>query len=368
MGESWYWIKQRPHFIAEYLGKNNSVKIFCEKRYKHRISNKIPDNIDLKEIYKFPLANNSFIKVVNEFLHKNYLFKKYFKNIDKDFDIIWLNSPKHYEYLKKYIGNNQMVIYDCMDDIMEFRGSKKSDKISSKHFSREKALYLRSDIVFCSSDKLKKNLHNRYGEKSNVFVINNGINIDESGEDSQSLPGNLLKLFNKNEKTLCYIGTVSEWFDFDLILKCLNENKSIGVVLIGPNDVEIPYHERLYHHAPIDYSLVKIALKKANALIMPFVVSELVKAVNPVKLYEYINSCVPSISVSYPETEKFSDYIYLYKNFFEFDLLVKLLLQNNLKIKLNEEAYLMFAKQNTWEKRCEEIVKHINILKGNYSN
>jgi len=366
MGESWYWIKQRPHFIAEYLGKQNSVKIFCEKRYQQRINNEIPDNITLKEIYKFPFANNGLIKSLNGILHKNILFKKYFKNSDKNYDIVWLNSPKHYEYIKKYIGQGQILIYDCMDDIMEFKGSKKSEEVLRDHFSKEKSLYLRSNLVFCSSDKLKENLVNRYGKKKDVYVVNNGVNTENINENKQVFPDDLLKIFSKNDKNLCYVGTISDWFDFDLIIKCLNDNKSIGVVLVGPGDVEIPFHERLYRYPPVNYSLVKEVLQKADALIMPFVLSELVNAVNPVKLYEYIHSCIPSVSVSYPETEKFKDYVYLYKTYDEFNSYVKLLLQNNLKIKKSEAEYKSFAADNTWKKRCDDILKYINNLKENY--
>jgi len=366
MGESWYWIKQRPHFIAEYLAKQNAVEIFCEKRYQQRITNEIPDNITLKEIYKFPFANNGLIKNLNRILHKDLLFKKYFKNADRNYDIVWLNSPKHFEYIKKYIGAGQTLIYDCMDDIMEFKGSKKSEEVLRDHFSKEKFLYLRSNLVFCSSEKLKENLSKRYGKKNNVYVVNNGINLESEDEKKLNLPDDLLKFFNRNGKNLCYIGTISDWFDFDLILKCLNENKNIGVILVGPNDVEIPFHERLYKYPPVDYRLVKAVLKKADALIMPFILSELVNAVNPVKLYEYIQSCIPSVSVSYPETEKFKDYVFLYKTYDEFNSYIKLLLQNNLKIKKSESEYKSFAADNTWVKRCGEILNYINNLKENY--
>jgi hypothetical protein len=366
MGESWYWIKQRPHFIAEYLGKQNSVKIFCEKRYQQRINNDIPENISLKEIYKLPFANNGLIKKLNIFLHKNILFKKYFKNSIKSYYIVWMNSPKHYKYIKNYIEPGQMLIYDCMDDIMEFKGSKKSKKVLNDHFSKEKFLYLRSNLVFCSSEKLKENLFNRYGWKKDVFIVNNGICIDDKYEKKQLLPVELSNLFEKNVKNLCYVGTISDWFDFDLIIKCLNDNENIAVVLIGPNDVEIPFHKRLYKYPPVDYRLVKHVLQKADALIMPFIISELVNAVNPVKLYEYIHSCIPSVSVSYPETEKFSEYVFLYKTYNEFNSFVKLLLQNNLKIKKSEADYKSFAAKNTWEKRCDEILKYINSLKINY--
>ena len=89
-------------------------------------------------------------------------------------------------------------------------------------------------------------------------------------------------------------------------------------------------------------------------------VTELVKSVNPVKLYEYIYSGVPVISVKYGETEKFSDYIYLYTTTEEFLGLIDLVKQNKLKPKKPLGESVEFAKANTWQMRVKEIINTIN--------
>jgi len=359
MNESWYWIKQRPHFIAEHLGKYYQTEVFCEKRYKSRVENKIPSNLNVSEIYKLPLTNNVVIKGINKILHKYFLFNKYFKNTEQKYDIIWFGSPKHFDYMKRYIGSKKTVIYDCMDDLTEFEGSKKSNKILSGHLTGERALYERSDIVFCSSGTLKEKLFNRYGEKANTFVINNALSVESLDESGCSLPDDLLDIFKLNPKTLCYIGTVSEWFDFDVLIKCLDEFKETGVILIGPNDVEIPKHVRLYKYPPVNHGIVLKIMKKSDALIMPFTITELVKGVNPVKLYEYIYSCVPAIAASYPETKKFGEFVYLYDSYEEFGKFVQLLCRNSLPLKEPKEKYIDFAMKNTWEDRIEKINNYL---------
>ena len=360
MNESWFWIKQRPHFIAEYLSEYYHTDVFCEKRFTKLVDNEVPTNLRIKNIFKFPFAHNNIVRGINKFLHKHILFPKYFKNIEKKYDIIWLNDPKHFSYIRRFIGNEKMVVYDCMDDLLEFQGSKKNSKIYDVLFSQEKNLFDRCNIVFCSSETLKEKLCKRYGKKDNIFVINNAIYINDFDSDKEKIPDELLNIFKINKKTLCYFGAVSEWFDFEILSKCLENFKDIGILLVGPSDVKIPTADRLYIYPPVKHNLVLKLLKKADALIMPFKITELVKSVNPVKLYEYIYGCVPSIIVSYPESDKFKDYIYLYNEYQDFHKYIELLISNKLLLKKPEEDYINFALQNSWEKRITEILFHLN--------
>lgn len=362
MNESWFWIKQRPHFIAEHLAKHYRMKIYCEKRYTNRVSNEIPPDLRINEIFKFPFAKNFAVKYANKTLHRNILFKKYFKNISEEYDIIWINSPKHFSYIKKFIGDSQTVIYDCMDDILEFRGSRKTVKEFNRHFFQEKELYDRSNIIFCSSETLTERLAVRYGRKENIFVVNNAVYLDDSDKEKEEIDINIKNVFGLNKKTLCYVGTISDWFDFDILIRCLDEFEETGIVLVGPSEVEIPKHERLYGFGPVSHRSVTGIMKMSDALIMPFRVTELIKGVNPVKLYEYIYSCTPSISISYAETERFRDYVYLYSNYDELRKYIDMLTKSNLMLKDKPEKYIDFAMQNTWESRIKEIINHINRI------
>lgn len=49
-----------------------------------------------------------------------------------------------------------------------------------------------------------------------------------------------------------YVGTIAAWFDFDSLLLMLSENPDANVVLIGPNEVEIPVHERIHYLGTVD--------------------------------------------------------------------------------------------------------------------
>lgn len=118
--------------------------------------------------------------------------------------------------------------------------------------------------------------------------------------------------------TFVYVGTIAAWFDFDSLLLMLSENPDANVVLIGPNEVEIPVHERIHYLGTVDRQYIFSFLDAADCLIMPFVVNELIRSVNPVKLYEYIYANKPVLAPAYEETYQFEPYIYLYSTAKEF--------------------------------------------------
>jgi glycosyltransferase involved in cell wall biosynthesis len=100
----------------------------------------------------------------------------------------------------------------------------------------------------------------------------------------------------------------------------------------------------------------------ADALIMPFVKSELVLAVNPVKAYEYIASGKPVILTKYKETEKFEDFSYLYDGFADLNLLMLEISQGTLKARRSIEECRAFGNDNTWENRAKNFAKTLHTI------
>jgi hypothetical protein len=87
---------------------------------------------------------------------------------------------------------------------------------------------------------------------------------------------------------------------------------------------------------------------------MPFILSELILSVNPVKLYEYIYSNKPTVSVRYDETEQFDPYVMLYKNGDEYLKIMQRLVQGDFP-EIDVDRNQSFVKNNTWNNRVEII-------------
>lgn len=351
MHVDWNWIKQRPHFIAEELAKNgNKVDIIFKKQY---VKNNLVDNGTFNgSIRPIPsLRGGDRFKIIQIFNRLIYLlFLRTIKT--QKYDYVFVSHPLLFSDCIK-----SKIIYDCMDDYAAFSKSLESDYHRNTLLNFELKLSKKAELVVFSSDYLRCAVRNRYGNIfKNSVVVNNAINM----------PTNSI-VFSEKKVTdtinLTYIGTISNWFDFEVLKKVKEtyKSKKIIVNLYGPCETKKIEIEDFNFLGPINHDKIFNAMMDSDILIMPFVLTELIKSVNPVKLYEYIYSGKPIITLKYGETEKFSDYVYLYEpgNAESFIEQLNLIASNNYKGKVSIETAIEYVKHNTWECRISEIQKYM---------
>lgn len=349
MHVSWGWIKQRPHFLAEELSKYYNVEVIVKKDYKKRVVCN-ESGISIRKIFRLPFERIPVIYKISSFICKIQLTA-----LVKQSDIIWLMSPLQWDCIK--LPSDKLLIYDCMDDMLEFENS---DERKKKISHKEKLLFNSASIVISSSENLKEKLIERYG-KRDVYVINNAL---------KEISANIVNKYHNldvdsffkgtGQIKLVYIGTIAKWFDFNLIHRLLETFNEVDFYLFGPTEVDIPNWNHLYYCQSVEHDLVFPIMNKADILIMPFVVNELIKSVNPVKLYEYVSSGKPCIAPSYLESQKFQDYVYLYESLDDCIEIFSYLLSNNMNAKKSHEECVSFANKNTWSARGLQIVNIIN--------
>jgi teichuronic acid biosynthesis glycosyltransferase TuaH len=356
----WGWAKQRPHFIAEGLTKYFDVEYVFQKRYKKKnfVNNSIHENLRISEIFRFPFDRNIVINYLNKII---FLLK--LSNRLKKCDIIWITHPFTYNLVKTIIPEIRMVVYDCMDDHLEFPEIKKNEKTTKWLFEQEEDLVKRANITFVSSEYLKNKVIKRYQHIRQINVINNAVSTNLFEISKPELKNKEIERLEKLEyKKIVYIGTVSEWLDFELILKSLQKFENIIYIFFGPTHVPFPNHSRLINFGPINHNHIRDAMDIADALVMPFKRSELIFSVNPVKVYEYIFANKPIVILKYDETIKFRDYVYLYENDNEYITYMESLSQSTLTPKQVKESNQEFVLRNTWVNRIEEIVTLLQKL------
>lgn len=356
MHVDWRWIKQRPHFLAEELSEYYKVNVIHEilygsnkqKKSKNRIA-----NLKLTAMPHIPFCRFDSIFNINAFIMNRILLR----NRIKKADVIWMGSPLHYKYVKRKEG--QILVYDCMDDLMGFSFP---ENIKKRYIKYEAELCKDADIIFASSLDLKRKLAERY-DRHDVKLVNNAISSNLRRDCG--LPDDIRMHFDKSDgtKKMVYIGTISEWFDFDSVLRVLSECDKVELLLFGPADVEIPQHNRIKYCGIAEHKNIYGIMGKADALVMPFVLNELIMSVDPVKAYEYIYAYKPIIMPRYPESEKFSEYVNLYSGERELLEIVKRLQSGNLEMKKSKEEYVLFAESNTWRNRAQKIHSYLSDLK-----
>lgn len=349
MHVDWNWIKQRPHFIAEKLVENGiEVEVYYQKYFnKKLLTTNAKGNFIIKGIPRLPMSRFSVIKKINTFIYECILAHLLSTGI---YDYVYLTHPILFS--KKI---NVSIIYDCMDDVLEFSSDLNKKK---ELFVLERQLVQHSNYVFFTSEHLKNTVLKRYSLDSiygKFFVNNNAIELPKTHIVES------VKLSESNRIKFVYVGTITEWFDFNL-LKSLDKKK-YEFHLFGPvYNISTNGQENVMFHGSVSREKIFSLMNAADILIMPFRVNNLIESVNPVKLYEYIFSCKPIISVKYGEALKFSDYVYLYENgnAKSFEDCVEKIEANEMKCKAGETKCKIFAENNTWNSRALEIKRQIS--------
>lgn len=347
MHVDWNWIKQRPHFLAEELGKNGfDVDVLFIPYQKKFLVDNVAENVSLKPIKQLRGRRFSIIRKMNSLLYK-IIVKHTLKT--KDYDYVYITHPSMY-----VTHLNKKIIYDCMDDNAAFS---MSDKKRRRILETEKKIIQNADIVLFSAEYLSKIVIDRIGFVPKTYkIINNAIKLPAVTISEKQI---IEKKRNDDNIIITYIGTVSNWFDLELLRNVQKKysDKNIIYNLYGPVDYNADF-TGFNLKGPVPHERIFDAMLESDILIMPFVLNDLIKSVNPVKLYEYIYSGKPIISIEYGETIKFSDYIYLYKPS-DTDSFINCLNEikaNNYAGKQSLANAQKFVYGNTWAERANEII------------
>ena len=341
------WIKQRPHFMAECISKYYHTVVFYPFFFNRSILTKEREEYSFKakKIFRVPnVVKSVFIhEIIDEVVA---FFIKIYLTIYKP-DILFFTDPKQV----KYIPNNYSgeIVYDCMDDLVALA---KHCKEKKRVFNNELLMIKKANLILVSSNELINVINDRYGGDiaERIRLCRNAYNgnVKEIVEDKH----------NRNGKfRICYFGTISSWFDIELIDKSLKKDETIEYWIAGPitEGVNLPNNERVKYFGVLSHSKIDEFVKNCDCFIMPFLVNDIIKAVDPVKLYEYINFHKNVLSVFYEEIERFEPFVYFYNDFDEYINLLNEIKKDK-KLKYTEKDRVEFLNDNTWENRVEYIV------------
>lgn len=354
MNVDWRWIKQRPHFIAEGLAKNFDVTVLYQYRYNRKSLQKRNHNvrgISIKPIYVIPKGDrHRLLRKVNKSI-KIFNVKKNIRKSSPDFVIA--TYPEQVGFIpEKFSGR---LIYDCMDNHIAFISNEEQKHIMMQD---EAKLIKRADVILVSSEKLKWVLVERYGNKylSKMRLIRNGYkgSIMDTNE-------NVCQRSKDNELLITYFGTVSTWFDFDILQKSLEDFKNLRYKIIGPitDGVDLPKSDRIKFAGIVEHDRLYSHVEKSDCLLMPFKVNDIIESVDPVKLYEYINFNKNIICVKYKEVERFQPFVHFYSDYDSFKEQIQSLLDNE-NLTYSQAERIDFLQNNNWDNRINMIIKILN--------
>lgn len=362
----WYVTKQRPQHLAEELSRYYEIQYFnilpfSNKEMKPHGNGDVTNrkkimhnkNMRIRRTRLLPKNSIGLIKIVNRVWLKFYI--KYILEVNK-FEILWLTHPSQIRYISKdYPGK---IIYDCMDKFDQFSNDK---RLKSKFYKDEASIISKSDLLFASSKGLYDDLLSK--NAVNVSLINNAALYDRFSIRKESIicPPEI----NKTVKNIGYFGGIGAWFDVDLLVTLALRLKHFNFIIIGPVSevnvrnkcADIP---NIYLLGPKVFNELPNYLAYFDVCILPFMTNELIRYVDPVKIYEYLSAGKPVVTPLYDEIVKFSDYIYISEDKEAFYKNIMLAIEES-----DEEIRIKrmnFASENTWLQRAADVRDEIKRL------
>ena len=341
----WAWIKQRPHFMAEEMAKRFDLLVlypFLNRRKGLQKKNPLAGILHMP-IFTIPMGRRiPLINPMNVFFQR--LFVWLVMRLYRP-DYIWISHPSTNKLMPHRISGK--VIYDCMDD---YAAMAASDAIRQDLLVNEKHLVANADYLMVSSNELKMVFLQRYSqlESSRVTIVRNGFD-GKLIEPRATQPASQLY-------KIAYVGTISHWFDWDVIQQSLDAFSNIEYHLIGPVDASVSHinHPRLHVHGTIEHAKLYDTVCGMDCMCMPFMLNDIIKSVDPVKLYEYINYGKNILCVRYEEIQRFEPFVYFYSDYEEYAAAIRKLITQPQLI-YSDAQRTSFLGQNSWKDRGAQV-------------
>jgi glycosyltransferase involved in cell wall biosynthesis len=218
---------------------------------------------------------------------------------------LWLFTPDVPELIPRL--NLERVVYYCVDDFAAFSG------FDTALIERLEAdTMARSDVVLATSEQL---YHDRRNRHPHVFHVPHGVDFEHFARTPMLSPADVPPpLRDLPRPVLGFMGLISDYVDLDLIAAAAQARPQWSFALVG--DVRCatePVAGRPNVHLlggrPYD-ELPRIC-RGFDVGLIPFRMNRLVRAVNPIKLREYLAAGLPVVSASMDAVRPYMPHVHL---------------------------------------------------------
>ncbi len=262
-------------------------------------------------------------------------------------DLLVIDSPLH-GYLLGEVTAERTVLR-IVDDLAGFPG------VAPSWVEREHELIGEVDHVVVTGRVLEQKVLSFRPRK--LTLVPNGVQIEHFLNGDSTLPPEYRDI---PAPRAVYVGALEEWFDVPLVVELARQMPELSFVLIGDGQAELG-SLREFRNVHIlgrrPYRQVPAYLKHASVGLIPFKRNRLVRAVNPIKLYEYLACGLPVVASSWDELEQLQSPARLCQSSAEFQREVSAAIQES----ADKGMLIQFARQADWRERARLLFTAIGV-------
>jgi glycosyltransferase involved in cell wall biosynthesis len=256
-----------------------------------------------------PLAIPGFqmslsINAINNIMMRRVL-RSWLAGLKFDRPVLWTYNP----YSDGLIGRlgEGCVVYECVDEFSASHGMVRAGVVQAL----ETRVLDAADMVIVTHENLL------LSKKQHAKAIELIPNAAEVGHFARAalpdtpVPSDLSRL---PHPIIGVVGTLQYWIDFDLIRFLSEKRPDWSFVLIGPRG-RLARTDRIVGRPNVHvlgrrpYEVLPSYVKAFDVCLNPYVLDGTALNCSPLKLYEYLASGKPVVSVDMPEARKFGDVV-----------------------------------------------------------
>lgn len=235
------------------------------------------------------------------------------------------------------------LFYDCLDDATAFENA------DPRLGTYERQLVEAADHVTATSQHLRDGL-----TRADVTILRNGVDWAAFSAEAPTAP------IRSARPRIGYFGAIADWFDVSLVTRLAKKRLDWDFVLCGEVTTRLAPLAALGNVelvGEVRYVDLPARLASFDVALIPFKVSPLTRATNPVKLYEYVAGGKPVVATPLPELEQLPDLVAIASDVDEFESAVAGALAEDDSVRI--ERRIAWARDHDWERRADQLTRVI---------
>lgn len=196
--------------------------------------------------------------------------------------------------------------------------------------------------------------------ESNVHWVPNAVDFRGFAQSlcGRQIPSDLAQL---PQPIIGYVGAIKEKLDFDLLALVARAHPDWSIVLVGPVQLQrtSPAFENLRRLNNVfllgckPVESLPLYIRACSVCLLPYVINDWTRHIDPLKLYEYLAVGNPIVSVDIPAARRFSDVLRIATSKEDFVGQIECALQeHDLDQRRVRQA---IAAENSWDQRVAMI-------------
>ena len=257
-------------------------------------------------------------------------------------DLLWLSQSHNAPALRRLVTAGKTA-YRMSDSYRHFAQTPDS------MIEAEKEIIRSVDVVFATARNIEAEAKEIRSE--GVHYLPNGVDFAHFHRPDASEPKDFKNLPHPR---IVYVGSLSHWFDAELLAHAARAFPNASFPVIGKNKTDLSVIENLPNVSLLGsrpYAELPNYLRHCDVAIIPFQRNELTDATNPVKIFEYFAAGLPVVSVRMLEVEFLNSPALLTETPDAFADAIGAALA----LGRDRKEFLDFAYANRWENRFELI-------------